>query len=453
MSKIIKISKGLDIPLEGAAEEILQPAPRSAVYAIKPPDFHGLTPKMLVKEGDKVKVGTPLFFDKYNEKVLFTSPVSGTYVELIRGPKRRIMEVRIAADGADQHEQFGVADPATLSREQIVEKLLQSGLWPVIRQRPYSIVARQDQIPRDIFVSAFNSAPLAPNLDFVVKGQEASFQKGLDVLARLTDGGLHLSVHAEKNQSRAFLDAKGVKLHRFKGPHPAGNVGIQIHHINPINKGDVVWYVEMQDVILIGRLFEQGIYDPRKIIALAGSEVLNPRYYEVITGSQISDFVGKNSRKENGLMLRYISGDPLAGTKIASDGFLGFYHGQVTVIPEGNEPQLFGWITPNLDKFSVSRTFLSFLMPWKKYRHNTNIRSGERPFVITGLYENVLPMDILPMQLIKSIMINDIDKMEQLGIYEVAPEDFALCEYVCPSKIEMQYVIREGLDAIHKEFA
>jgi Na+-transporting NADH:ubiquinone oxidoreductase subunit A len=453
MSKIIKISKGLDIPLEGAAEEILQPAPRSAVYAIKPPDFHGLTPKMLVKEGDKVKVGTPLFFDKYNEKVLFTSPVSGTYVELIRGPKRRIMEVRIAADGADQHEQFGVADPATLSREQIVEKLLQSGLWPVIRQRPYSIVARQDQIPRDIFVSAFNSAPLAPNLDFVVKGQEASFQKGLDVLARLTDGDLHLSVHAEKNQSRAFLDAKGVKLHRFKGPHPAGNVGIQIHHINPINKGDVVWYVEMQDVILIGRLFEQGIYDPRKIIALAGSEVLNPRYYEVITGSQISDFVGKNSRKENGLMLRYISGDPLAGTKIASDGFLGFYHGQVTVIPEGNEPQLFGWITPNLDKFSVSRTFLSFLMPWKKYRHNTNIRSGERPFVLTGIYEKVLPMEILPMHLLKAIMINDIDQMEKLGIYEVAPEDFALCEYICPSKIEIQQTIREGLDVIMQEFS
>lgn len=453
MPKIIKISKGLDIPLVGEAEKEIHNAPRSEVYAVKPPDFHGLTPKMLVKEGDKVKVGTPLFFDKYQDKILFTSPVSGTYVELIRGPKRRIMEVRIQADESDEYVDFGAAEPSTLSYEQITGKLMESGLWPVIRQRPYAIIANPVQKPKAIFVSAFNSAPLAPDMDFVVKGHEDSFQKGLDVLSRITEGDVHLSVHAKKTSSRAFLDAKGVKLHHFSGPHPAGNIGIQIHHIDPLSKGEVMWYVEVQDVISIGRLFQSGKYDPRKVVALTGSEVLKPGYYNVINGAQVTSITRDNLRLQQDVRLRHVSGDPLTGSQIAQDGYLGFYSSQVTILPEGDKPQFMGWIAPNTDKFSVSRTFLSFLMPGKKYRHNTNIRSGERPFVITGIYERVLPMDILPIQLIKSIMINDIDKMEQLGIYEVAPEDFALCEYVCPSKIEMQTLIREGLDAIYKEFA
>jgi Na+-transporting NADH:ubiquinone oxidoreductase subunit A len=452
MSKIIKIKKGLDIPLLGEAEKILNSAPRSSVYSVCPPDFYGLVPKVLVKEGDRVKAGTPLFFDKYSEKVQFTSPVSGTVADIVRGEKRRIMEVTVKADETDDYESFGTADPQSLSREKVIKKIIDSGLWPVIRQRPYSVIANPDDKPKSIFVSAFNSSPLSPDTDFLVNGQESTFQTGLNVLAKLTDGKVHLGVHADETKSSAFLEAKGVEIHRFKGPHPAGNVGIQIHHIDPINKGDIIWYAGVQDIIVLGRLFEKGIYDASKIIALAGSEVLNPRYYRVISGARISDILGNNVAQEEGINNRIISGDVLTGKKVKSFGYLGFYDDMVTVIPEGDKPELLGWIMPNFDKFSVSRSFPAFLTPWRKYRSNTNVRSGERPFVITGLYEKVLPMDIMPMQLVKSIMINDIDMMEKLGIYEVSPEDFALCEYVCPSKIEIQAYIREGLDVIQKEF-
>jgi Na+-transporting NADH:ubiquinone oxidoreductase subunit A len=453
MSRVIKIKNGLNIPLMGDAEKILQSAPRAGYYAVKPPDFHGLTPKMLVSEGDRVQVGTPLFFDKYNEKIVFTSPVSGKFINLVRGEKRRIMEVVIEADQEDEHMQFRAGNPQDMGREEIVKVLLKSGVWPVIRQRPYSIIANPEDNPKGIFISCFQKGPVAPDLDFVVNGQEAEFQKGLDVLARLTDGQVHLGVDADNTTSRVFLEARGAKVHRFAGPHPAGNVGIQIHHTDPVNKGEIVWYADVQDVIIIGRLFERGIYDASKIVALAGPEVLNPRYYRVISGAQISSLIQNNIRREAGVTPRIISGDALSGNKLSGNGYLGYYDNLVTVLPEGDKPELVGWIAPNLDKFSISRTFFSFLTPWRKYRLNTNIRSGERPFVMTGLYERVLPMDIMPMQLVKSIMINDVDMMEKLGIYEVAPEDFALCEYVCPSKIEMQTIIREGLDTIRREFA
>ena len=453
MSKVIKIRRGLNIPLIGEAEKILQTSPMSAEYAIRPPVFHGLMPKMLVDEGAPVKVGTPLFYDKYNEDVLFTSPVSGTYTQLVRGAKRRILEVRIKPDGKNEHVDFGTEPLGSLSREQIIAKLLKSGLWPGIRQRPYSVIANHEENPRDIFISAFKTSPLAPDMDFIVNGREAFFQAGLDVLGRLTDGDVHLSVQAGATTSKAYTEAKGVELHAFSGPHPAGNIGVQIHHIKPINKGEVVWYLDVQDVIAIGTLFEKGIYDARKVVVFNGPEVLNPRYYKIINGAQLSSFTDNNIREEKDVTPRFISGDVLSGEKVERDGFVGHYDDQVVVIPEGDQPELFGWLIPKTDKFSISRTFFSLKKKKKKYRHNTNIRSGDRPFVITGLYEKVLPMDIMPMQLIKSIMINDIDMMEKLGIYEVAPEDFALCEYVCPSKIEMQTIMREGLDVMRKEFA
>ncbi len=453
MSKVIKIRRGLNIPLVGDAEKILQLAPRARNYSVSPADFHGLVPKMLVKEGEKVLAGTPLFFDKYNENIVFTSPVSGVFSLLVRGDKRRILELKIDADAADDYLDFGVQDLSSMTREQITALLLRAGTWPLIRQRPYSVIARPGVNPKAIFISCFNTSPLGPDLDFVVDGQESSFQKGLDVLQRLTDGYVHLGLHNTLTRAKAFVDAKGVKKSLFDGPHPAGNVGVQIHHVDPINKGDLVWYLDVQDVIIVGRLFERGVYDVSKIVALTGSEVLNPRYYKLISGTQIDVFTDKNIRKQKDVNLRYISGDVLSGNKIPANGFLGYYHAQLTVIPEGDKPELVGWLTPNVDKFSVSRTFPAFLMPWKKFRHNTNSRSGERPFVITGLYEKVLPMDVLPMQLIKAIMINDIDLMEKLGIYEIAPEDFALCEYVCPSKIDMQSLIRDGLDVMIKEFS
>lgn len=453
MSKAIKLKKGLDIPMQGAAEKILNSSPRSAKYSVCPPDFHGLTPKMLVKEGEKVKAGTPLFFDKYNEKIIFTAPVSGTFSDLVRGEKRRILRVTIDADAADEYVDFGAADPLSLSREKVAGKILESGLWPAIRQRPYSVIANPEDKPKAIFVSAFDSAPLGADLDFIIKGQENEFQTGLNALSRLTDGDVHLSVHSKTTANPGFLNARNVKIHHFEGPHPAGNVGIQIHHIDPVDKGDIVWYVGVQHIIMIGRLFEKGIYDASKIVALTGSEVLNPRYYRVTDGAKVSDIVQKNVRLEEDVQPRYISGDVLTGCQVSTNDFLRFYSNQITVIPEGDKPEMFGWIMPNFDKFSLSRSFPAFLMPGKKFRLNTNIRSGERPFVVTGVYEKVLPMEIMPMQLLKSIMINDIDMMEKLGIYEVAPEDFALCEYVCPSKIEIQETIREGLDFVRREFS
>lgn len=453
MSKAIKLKKGLDIPMQGEAEKILNSSPRSAKYSVCPPDFHGLTPKMLIKEGEKVKAGTPLFFDKYNEKIIFTAPVSGTFSDLVRGEKRRILRVTIDADAADEYIDFGAADPLSLSREKVAGKILESGLWPAIRQRPYSVIANPEDKPKAIFISAFDSAPLGADLDFILKGQEQEFQTGLNALSKLTDGDVHLSVHSKTTANQGFLNARNVKIHHFEGPHPAGNVGIQIHHIDPVDKGDIVWYVGVQHIIMIGRLFEKGIYDASKIVALTGSEVLNPRYYRVTDGAKVSDIVQKNVRLEEDVQPRYISGDVLTGCQVSTNDFLRFYSNQITVIPEGNKPEMFGWIMPNFDKFSLSRSFPAFLMPGKKFRLNTNIRSGERPFVVTGVYEKVLPMDIMPMQLLKSIMINDIDMMEKLGIYEVAPEDFALCEYVCPSKIEIQETIREGLDLVRREFS
>ncbi len=452
MSKVIKIRKGLNIPIMGEAEKILTTLQRSDVYSIKPTDFHGLTPKMLINEGEKVKAGTPLFKDKYNEDVIFTSPVSGIFSGLIRGDKRKILEVQIMPEETDDYIDFGAGDPLSLNRAEVVNKILQSGLWPVIRQRPYSIIAKPKDNPKNIFVSAFSSVPLAPDLDFVVNGQETTFQTGLNALSKLTEGKVHLSLHADNSTSKAFTEAKNVEVHFFKGPHPAGNVGIQIHHIDPINKGDVIWYLDVQGVIMIGRLFEKGIYDARKIVALVGSEAINRRYFKLINGACVKSVVENNLAQNNTDEIRIISGDVLSGNIVEKDGFVGFYDQMISVIPEGTNAEFVGWITPQFNKFSISRTFFSFLTPWKKYRINTNIRSGERPFVVTGQYEKVLPMDIYPVQLLKAILAGDIELMEKLGIYEVAPEDLALCEFVCTSKTEVQHIIREGLDLIKKEF-
>lgn len=452
MSKTIKLRKGLNIPLKGEAEKILNTAERSSLYAIKPPDFHGIVPKLLVKEGEKVKAGSPLFYNKYDEKIIFTSPVSGKFKEIVRGEKRKILEVIIEADYEDSYIDFGKEDPSDLSKDDIIEKLLQSGLWSTVTQRPYSVIANPKDTPKAIFVSAFDTSPLAPDFDFILNGQEETFQTGLNVLKKLTSGKVHLSINQPKTFNKGLTNAKNVEVHKFKGPHPAGNVGIQIHHIDPINSGEIVWCVDFQNVIILGRLFEKGIYDARKIINITGSEILKPRYWRIIQGASIQNLVENNLTTDNYESLRFISGNVLTGSKISKDGFVGFYDSQVTVIPEGNNPDFLGWLLPKISKYSASRTMPSFLNPWKKYRINTNLNGGERPFVVTGKYEKVLPMDILPVQLLKAIIINDIELMEKLGIYEVAPEDFALCEFICTSKIEAQSIIRDGLDKLQKEF-
>ena len=448
MSKVIKIKKGLDIKLKGAAEKIVSNVQSSSTFAVKPIDFPGVIPKLVAKPGEKVKAGSTLFFDKVYPEVQFTSPVSGEVKAVNRGERRRILEVVVEADGKNEYEDFGAADPGKLDREDIIKKIQDAGLWPSIRQRPYAVIARSRSAPKAIFISGFDTAPLAPDVDFMVKGNDSAFQTGIDVLNKLTSGEVHLSLNASYPAEALFTQAKGVSLHYFKGPHPAGNPGVQIHHIDPVNKDEVVWYLQPQEVIMIGRLFEQGIYDATKTIAITGSEVKKPRYFKVLSGTSIEPYVLDNV---NSGELRYISGNALTGSKINKIGYLGYYDNQVTVLPEGNYYEMFGWILPGFEKLSVSRSFPSWLTPGREFRVDTNLKGGERPFVVTGEYEKVLPMNIYPMHLLKAILVDDIEKMEQLGIYEVAEEDFALCEFVCPSKTEIQAIIRQGIELMIKE--
>ena len=447
MSKDIRLKKGLNIHLLGEADKVYAGIPQSKTFSLKPTDFHSLVPRMKVKEGDKVKAGSCLFIDKYNEKIRFSSPVSGSVTEIIRGAKRRIMEVKVCAESEISYKNFSF--DINSSREKIKDALLESGVWPFIRQKPFDTIANPSDNPKAIFISTFDTAPLAPDNDFILHGLDGMFQKGVDIIKKLTDGKVHLNVDGNTNPSKVFTDCKGVEINKISGPHPAGNVGVQIHHIDPINKGDIVWYLYPQDILTIAKLFIEGRYDVSRMVALTGSQVERPRYYRTISGASISNMIFENSIINGNN--RFISGNVLTGTKISSDGNIGFYDTQITVIPEGDKQEFLGWIAPGLQKFSMSKSYFSWLTPKKKYHLNTNYNGEERAYVVTGQYEKVLPMDIYPMQLVKACMIHDIDAMEQLGIYEVSEEDMALCEFVCTSKMEVQNIIREGLDLVKKE--
>jgi Na+-transporting NADH:ubiquinone oxidoreductase subunit A len=447
MSDTIKIKKGLDIQLIGEAKKSLTEI-TSRTYASKPINFIGVFPKVLVHEGDEVKAGTALFYDKYNDRVKFTSPVSGKVREIRRGPKRVLLEIVVEAGNTIEYQDFGSADPNTLSREQVTEKLLESGIWPVIRQRPYSTIANPDDSPKAIFISAFDTHPLAPDFNFIIEGQEQAFQAGLDALKKLTEGPVHLNVLDKPETSQVFLNAKGVQINRFLGPHPTGNISTQVSRIDPINRGETIWYLRPQEVVIIGRLFLSGKYDASKIYALTGSSVKNPAYFKSLNGVCIDNMVRDNVKEGK---QRYISGNALTGAKIEKLGYVDFYDSQITVIPEGDYYEFFGWAMPGFNKFSFYTSFFSWLTPKKKYNLDTNYHGGERAFVMTGKYEQVFPFDIYPMQLIKAIMIEDIDQMENLGIYEIDDEDFALVEFIDTSKTEIQAIVRKGLDLMRKE--
>ena len=446
MSTDIKIKKGLNIKLKGVANHVISTANRSKTFAINPPEFHGILPKLAVKAGDKVKVGDTVFYAKSNDQMKFVSPVSGEIKEVVRGAKRKILSIKISADEKDTFVDFGAKTPGKLAGPQVKESLLESGCWPMIKQRPYDVVANPEDSPRDIFISAYATAPLAASHSVALEGREKEFQAGIDALSKLTEGKIHLSVGA----SESFLDQiNGVVLHKISGNHPAGNVGVQISHIDPVNSGDRLWVVHPQDVASIGSLFLTGKYNPTKVIALAGSQVEGPQYYSVIQGTQMSDILAGKLKSGKS---RIISGNPLTGEAVGPKESLGFYHDSVSVIPEGDHYEFFGWMPfVGNHKFSMSRTFFSWLSPNKEYDLDTNLNGEERAFVITGEMERVFPMDIYPMQLLKVTMIQDIEKMENLGIYEVAPEDFALIDFISSSKIEAQQIIREGLDLMIKE--
>jgi Na+-transporting NADH:ubiquinone oxidoreductase subunit A len=450
MPKVYKIRKGLNINLAGKADKFFGKANPSEFYAVKPGDFHGLVPKLEVKEGSEVKAGTTLFIDKNQPEIRFTSPVSGQVVTVNRGERRVILEVIVKAGSNLEYESFRAGDPLVMSREDILDNLLKSGVWPAIRQRPYNIVANPKDSPKSVFISAFDTAPLAPDYDFIIQGSETEFQAGINVLSRLTTGKVHVNVNDEYPASPAYTKVQNAQTNYFRGPHPAGNISVQIQRLDPINKGEIVWVVTPQDVIAIGRLFTKGIYDASKLIVLAGSEVIHPCYYRIIGGASIKSLVEGNINPSEH---RYISGNPLAGSKVNHSGFIGFYDSQITVIPEGDHYEFLGWALPGFNKYSYSRSYWSWLFPGRNYKIDTNLNGGHRPFVMTGLYEKVFPLDIYPMQLLKAIIAEDVDQMERLGIYEVVEEDFSLCEFICPSKTEMQVLVRKGLDLMKQEMS
>ena len=448
MSNVIKLKKGLDIQIKGEPANNLAHIGRPETFAIKPPDFQGLVPKLTVTVGDKVKAGTLLFYDKYQPEVQYVSPVSGEVSAINRGERRRILEVVVKAESENFSEEFLKIDPRNLSSESIKAELLKSGIWPAIKSRPFGIVAHPQDQPKAIFISCFDSSPLAPDYDFIFKDETNAWQTGINALSKLTAGKVHLGLSAKK-ENKIFSQTTGVEITFFNGPHPAGNVGIQIHSVSPLNKGEIVWTIQPQDVIMIGRLFLTGKYDSSRIIALCGSEVKEPEYYQFWLGGSLSGLLKARLTKEN---LRIISGNVLTGSTVASNGFLGFYDSMVSVIPEGNYYEMFGWALPGFGKFSPSRTFFSWLGPKKKkYVLDANTHGEERAFVLSDEYDKVLPMDILPVYLLKAILANDIDAMEQLGIYEVIEEDLALCEYICTSKIMVQSVLRKGINSLIKE--
>jgi len=449
------LKKGYHLKLEGEPFKAFEDAPFPDRVAGKPGDFPGVKPKLAVEAGDKVKVGTVLYYDKDNEDIRFTSPASGVVVEIVRGERRAIEAVVVETDGRQTKERINLPKKSisSLTGEEVIPLLLKSGLFPSIIQRPFGKIADPSVTPRDIFISAMNTAPLSPDWNLVVHGNEEAFQAGLDVLARLTSGSVHLTVDKKhRNLSKAFTGARNVELHRFSGPHPAGNVGVHIHHIAPIRgKDDIVWTCSVQTVICIGRFFLKGELSPGTVVAVAGSSAANRKYFRTIRGAEISSFVDNFFDEP----VRFISGDVLTGRKIEYDGFMSFYDNMLSIIPEPEHYEFLGWTTMGAQKLSLSRTFLSYyislLLPRLKFVQKASMNGGKRAFIVSGIYENVLPMDIFPVFLLKSILAEDIEEMEGLGIYEVIEEDLALCEYVDPSKNDIQEILRSGLDLIERE--
>ncbi len=448
MSELVSIRKGLDIKIEGEADKVIKEAPKSKVVGLNMSDFHGITPKLAVKQGDIIKAGDPLFYAKHDSRIQFVSPVSGEVTDIVRGEKRRILNIVLLADDQTEYRLNEIIDIKNSKEEDLKNYLLATGAWAFIKQRPYDIVANPNQLPRDIFISAYDSAPLAPDYDYTLKGKEEEIQAAVDALNKLTSGRVYIGL-SENSTVSPFNSIKNIEKISLKGPHPIGNVGTQINKVSPINKGEVVWTVNPADLVVIGELLLKGTFNMERVVATTGYNLKNPHYLKTIAGSQLSTLLIDNVEGDNN---RYINGNVLTGYKSADTGFLGYYTTQVTVIEEGNDYDFFGWNRPRPEKFSFYRAFMtSWLTPNKKYRLNTNTNGEHRAFVLTGKFEKVFPMDIYPLQLLKACITKDIDKMEQLGIYEVSPEDFALTEFIDTSKNDHQEIIREGLDLMIKE--
>lgn len=453
MSQIIRLKKGFEINLAGEAKKEVVSVQQPETFSVKPTDFPGVQrPKTLVKVGDNIKAGTPVFVGKNYPEVNFASPVSGEVVEVVRGEKRALLEIRILADSNLEYEEnktFTPSDIGNANSEELKNQLVGSGVWPFLVQRPFAVVADPREKPKAIFISGFDSSPLAADYGMTLKGQEKYFQAGIEALAKLTDGQVHLSVSGDREVPSVFSQITGIQSHKFTGPHPSGNVGVQIHHIDPLVKDDLVWTIKPFGVVVIGRLLLEGKYDVSKTIAVAGSCVKNPAYLETYSGARVDKFLDGNLEDDH---CRVISGNVLTGESIGREGYLGFYDDLITVIPEGDKERFFltsGWLGLIANRLSFHRAFglVSFLNGKnKKYKLDTNVNGEERPFVQTGAFEKVVPMDLYPVYLLKAIMAEDFDEMEALGIYEVAEEDLALCEFIDVSKMPVQKILRQGID-------
>ncbi|MCA6378087.1 MAG: Na(+)-translocating NADH-quinone reductase subunit A [Cytophagales bacterium] len=453
MGKFIRLKKGFTINLAGKAASKVVEIEQPDTFVIKPTDFHGTyMPKPVVKEGDTVKAGSPLFHDKRHESIIYSAPVSGEVVEIKRGEKRKLLEIKILADKKVEYETFKkytISEISNLSAAALKEQLLASGVWPNLIERPFGVVADPGVTPKAIHISAFDTHPLAPDYTVLYKGQDQYFQVGVDILKKFTSGNVHINTHATSEISTLFSQVKGAEVNKFSGPHPVGCVGVQIHHLDPINKGQIVWTIAPAGVIQIGKLFLNGIYDASKLVALTGSEVKSPQYYKTYTGASVKKFLQDNLKQDH---VRVISGNPLTGTSVGKEGHIGFFDQQISVLPEGDYAEFVGWITPGERKLSFHRAIglFSFLSPGKERVVDTNTHGEPRAFVQSGIFEQVVPMDILPTHLLKSILAEDIDEMEALGIYEVIEEDLALCEFVDVSKHKVQEILREGLELVQQ---
>lgn len=449
MANLFKLRKGLDINLQGKAEKKKLQLKSNGKYALLPDCFEGVVPKVVVKEGDKVKAGDALFINKNCQEMKFASPVSGTVTAVERGERRKVLAVKVQADATQVFTDFGVKDVASLTGEQVKEALLEAGLFGYINQLPYDVVTTPDTTPKAIFVSALRDKPLAADFEFELQGQEKEWQAGLTALSKMAKTCLGIGA---RQTSAALTSAKDVEVNVFDGPCPAGNVGVQINHVSPVNKGEVVWTVDPSAVIFFGRLFLTGKVDLHRTVALCGSEVKNPQYVEMLVGEELSTLLSNSYDEKHNV--RIINGNVLTGRVTTKDGYLGAHSSEITVIPEGNDADEFaGWIMPRFKQFSVNRSYFSWLFGKKAYALDARVKGGERHMIMSGEYDKVMPMDIYPEYLIKAIITGNIDKMEQLGIYEVSPEDFALAEFVDSSKLELQRIVREGLNMLRKENA
>ena len=453
MSNNIKLRRGLDLPIAGAAARKVGMAIVPDVIAVKPADFKGFTPRLLVREGDKVAAGSPIMADKQSADILLTAPVSGTVDRIVRGEKRKLLEVRIKADETQEYIDFGTNNPVKMTAADVKALLCKSGLWAGIVQRPYGIVADPALEPKAIFVSAFSTAPLAADTEFTLKDDLANIQAGVDALSKLTKGGIHFSIDAKTASSSPFHKVERVIMHEVSGPHPAGNVGIQIANISPICKGETVWTVSLLMLAAIGRLLNTGKVDLRRKVAVTGPLAKDPCYVEALPGMPVKALAPFYDNGKGDI--RFVSGDVLTGTSVGEDGFLGWFDDQVTLLHEGTEREILGWAKPfRFNQFSATRTYFSWLLPKKKYAMDTNVHGGPRAFVVSDLYNKVLPIDsFFPVYLIKACLAGDIDNMEKYGIYEVLPEDLALCEFIDPSKNDIQAMIQNGIDLMIKEMA